>query len=306
MWTPHQWLSIMNGDHIDSPAGRCLKLLAALEETRGINLSQHHQVAKFLDNLQSCRLPLFLCRVKMLASLKSCGRQWVRHQSSTTACSNAARASPPHFKTGMPWAPEPLLFFSNLIEICTAPNWMSAYNSWRVWIRASALIASCFTGIYLSYRELNSPAIKLISKIADLSAIFGQNSGSFLGCCTNCFFNTLVHAMEVTSVCTALNAWTEKNTVALQRCVEESLHATFCGGYTQCGMTGVIRTNAGSSFALYFKCWLNQVSTVAKPVRLLSWLGPKPMTALSVTAVLNIDQAFSWSFGAGEVESRWL
>ena len=52
----------------------------------------------------------------------------------------------------------------------------------------------------------------------------------FFGCWTDCFFDTLVHALEVTSVCTALNALTEIRTVAMQGCVGETLHVTFCGG----------------------------------------------------------------------------
>jgi len=36
--------------------------------------------------------------------------------------------------------------------------------------------------------------------------------------------------MEVTNVCTALNALAEITLVLMQGCAGETLHATFCGG----------------------------------------------------------------------------
>ena len=66
--------------------------------------------------------------------------------------------------------------------------------------------------------------------VTDGSTVFGKKRGSFFGCWTDCFFDALVHAMEVTSVCTALNALTKISPVPMQGCAGETLHATFCGG----------------------------------------------------------------------------
>ena len=146
----------------------------------------------------------------MVASLKSCGRQWKRQHSLQTACSTAARASPPPFRTsaGMPSAPEALLFFSNLIGTFTAPRGMSASNSWKRWDQRQCinwLLLHRYIFV-IERTEVVCPAIKLLSSVADWSTVFGLNSGSLFGFWTDCVFDTLVHAMEVTSVCTTLNA----------------------------------------------------------------------------------------------------
>lgn len=77
----------MHGDRIDSTEGFCLRWRAASEELRDLDFLSNTEQWDPLIAVIVLMTPFVLERVMMLPSLKTCGKEQVRHYSCKAACS---------------------------------------------------------------------------------------------------------------------------------------------------------------------------------------------------------------------------